>query len=111
MNLEEQIIQMTQDLSILSERCQQNTLRIKNLEDTIKEFLNIAVAIKELAVETKHMREDLNQATKRLNKLETKDGESWTKFKWAIVAGIITLGFGILTMFIYIALGLKTRGV
>ena len=46
-------------------------------------------AIKELATEVKYMRGDLNETIERLNKLESKDGDKWEKFKWLIVAGLM----------------------
>lgn len=41
--------------------------------------------------------------THRLDKLENKDGEKWDKFKWLIVAGLVTLILGYLA----VTLGLK----
>lgn len=60
-------------------------------------------AIKELATEVKYMRGDLNETIERLNKLESKDGDKWEKFKWLIVAGLVTLILGYLA----VSVGLK----
>ena len=60
-------------------------------------------AIKELATEVKYMRGDLNETIERLNKLESKDGNKWEKFKWLIVAGLVTLILGYLA----VSVGLK----
>jgi len=49
------------------------------------------------------MREDLNETIARLNKLESKDGDKWDKFKWLIVAGLVTIILGYLA----VQLGLK----
>lgn len=59
--------------------------------------------IKELATEVKYMRGDLNETIERLNKLESKDGDKWEKFKWLIVAGLVTLILGYLA----VSIGLK----
>lgn len=60
-------------------------------------------AIKKLATEVKYMRGDLNETIERLNKLESKDGDKWEKFKWLIVAGLVTLILGYLA----VSVGLK----
>ena len=54
-------------------------------------------------METKYMRADLNETIERLNKLENKDGDKWEKFKWLIVAGLVTIVLGYLA----VTLGLK----
>lgn len=56
-----------------------------------------------LATEVKYMREDLNDTIERLNKLEGKDGDKWEKFKWLLVAGLVTIVLGSLA----IQVGLK----
>ena len=80
-----------------------NTHRLDEHEEAIKENSNLISAIKELAVETKYMRADLNETIERLNKLENKDGDKWEKFKWLIVAGLVTIVLGYLA----VSLGLK----
>ena len=54
-------------------------------------------------MELKYMRGDLNETIERLNKLESKDGDKWEKFKWLIVAGLVTLILGYLA----VSVGLK----
>lgn len=44
------------------------------------------------------MREDLNDTIERLNKLENKDGKKWEKFKWLLVAGLVTIVLGSLAV-------------
>jgi len=90
-------------LTELDQRSKSNTHRLDEHDEAIKENANLIGAIKELAVETKYMREDLNTTIERLNKLENKDGDKWEKFKWLIVAGLVTLILGYLA----IGLGLK----
>lgn len=90
-------------LTELEQRSKSNTHRLDEQEEAIKENGNLIGAIKELAVETKYMREDLNQTIERLDKLENKDGDKWDKFKWLIVAGLVTIIMG----YIAVTLGLK----
>ena len=80
-----------------------NTNRLDKHDEAIKENSNLISSIKELAMETKYMREDLNETIERLNKLESKDGDKWDKFKWLLVAGLVTIILG----YIAIQLGLK----
>ena len=54
-----------------------NSHRLDEHDEAIKEQNSLIAAIKELAVETKYMREDLNSTIKRLDKLESQDGEKW----------------------------------
>lgn len=90
-------------LTELEQRSKSNTHRLDEQEEAIKENGNLIGAIKELAVETKYMREDLNQTIERLDKLENKNGDKWDKFKWLIVAGLVTIIMG----YIAVTLGLK----
>lgn len=87
----------------VEERAKSNTKRLDEVEIEIKENSNLITAIKELAIETKYMREDLNETIQRINKLESKDTDKWEKFKWLLVAGIVTLALG----FIAVKIGIK----
>jgi hypothetical protein len=90
-------------LTTVEDRSISNTKRLNEQDAKLKENSALIGAIKELAVETKYMREDLNETISRLDKLENKDGEKWDKFKWLIVAGLVTIVLGYLA----ISLGLK----
>lgn len=85
-------------LSRVEERNKSNTHRLNEHEEAIKENSNLIGAIKELATETKYMRSDLNETIQRLNKLENKDIDKWEKFKWLLVAGIVTIVLGALAV-------------
>lgn len=100
---EKEQIQYEHRLTEVENRSKSNTHRLDEVENTLKENTDLIVSIKELALETKHMREDLNEMIQRLDKLENKDGEKWDKFKWLIVAGLVTLILGYLA----VTLGLK----
>ena len=85
-------------LSRVEERSKSNTHRLDEHDEEIKENSNLIGAIKELATETKYMRSDLNETIQRLNKLENKDIDKWEKFKWLLVAGIVTIVLGALAV-------------
>lgn len=90
-------------LTVVEENQKINAKRLNVCEEKLKTNTELIGAIKELATETKYMREDINETMNRLDKLENKDGESWEKFKWLIVGGIVTIVLGYLAM----SLGLK----
>ena len=100
---EDQKLEIEHRLTEVEARSKSNTKRLDEHDEAIKENSNLIGAIKELATETKYMREDLNENIARLNKLESKDGDKWDKFKWLIVAGLVTIILGYLA----VQLGLK----
>ena len=90
-------------LTEVDARARSNTKRLDEHDEILKNNSEMIGAIKELATEVKYMRGDLNETVERLNKLEGKDGDKWDKFKWLIVAGLVTLILGYLA----VSLGLK----
>lgn len=100
---EANILEIEHRLTEVEQRSKSNTKRLDEHDEEIKENSNLIGAIKELATEVKYMREDLNETIARLNKLESKDGEKWDKFKWLIIAGLVTIILG----YIAIQFGLK----
>lgn len=100
---EDQKLEIEHRLTVVENRSKSNTKRIDEHDEALKENTDLISVIKELAVETKYMRADLNEVIERLNKLENKDGAKWDKFKWLLVAGLVTIILG----YIAIQLGLK----
>lgn len=94
----EKFLEIENRLTKCEQRGSSNTHRLDEHDDAIKENSNLIGAIKELATEVKYMREDLNETIARLNKLESKNGDKWEKFKWLLVAGIVTIVLGYLAV-------------
>lgn len=90
-------------LTEVEARTRSNTKRLNEHDEILKSNTEMVGAIKELATEVKYMRGDLNETIERLNKLESKGGDKWEKFKWLIVAGLVTLILGYLA----VSVGLK----
>ena len=90
-------------LTELEQRSKSNQHRIEEHDEEIKALRDLISTIKELATEVKYMRGDLNETITRLNKLENRDAGKWDKFKWLLVAGIVTIVLG----YIAVAVGLK----
>lgn len=91
---EEQKISFEHRLTEVEDRSKSNTKRLDEHDEAIKENSELIVAIKELAVETKYMREELNETVDRLNKLESRNGDKWDKFKWLIVTALVSIILG-----------------
>ena len=101
------LMQIRERLVETTARSKSNEKRLDEVEQEMKENRSLTEAIRELAVETKYMREDLNQVISRIGKLENKDAtaseEKWEKFKWAVLVAVI----GIISGFLAAQLGLK----
>ena len=69
--------------------------RIDKVENEVGEIKELTIAVKEIAMETKKNREDLNKMDNRIKNMEDKPAKSWENLKWLIVTGIVTavLGF------------------
>ena len=96
--MEDRDIDFEHRLTEVEQRAKSNTIRIDEHDQEIKENNNLIGAIKELATEVKYMRADLNDTIERLNKLEGKDSDKWEKFKWLLVAGLVTIVLGSLAV-------------
>lgn len=103
MTVEERVNSLEITVTKIDERSKSNTKRLDEVQKEQKETTEMVVAIKELATETKYMREDLNKTIERLDKLENKDRDKWDKFKWLLVAGVVTIVLG----FLAVQVGLK----
>ena len=93
---ENQKLDFEHRLTEVEDRSKSNTKRIDEHDEAIKENGDLIGAIKELAVETKYMREDLNKTIDRLDKLESKGTDKWDKFKWLIVTALVSILLGYL---------------
>ena len=96
--MEDRDIDFEHRLTEVEQRAKSNTIRIDEHDQEIEENNNLIGAIKELATEVKYMRADLNDTIERLNKLEGKDSDKWEKFKWLLVAGLVTIVLGSLAV-------------
>lgn len=98
MLIEEKVTELEKSLIKVDERSKSNKIRLDEMEAEIKETNSLVTAIKELAIETKYMRSDLNETIQRLSKLESRDADKWDKFKWLLAAGTITIILGFLAL-------------
>ena len=92
----EEKLKIEHRLTEVEARASSNTKRLNEHDEVLQKDQELIGAVKELAIETKYMREDLNKATSRLDKLENKDSDTWNKFKWLIVTGVASVVIGYL---------------
>ena len=89
------------------QRSKSNTKRIDEIETEVKENRELTVAVKEIATEMKHLREEQTDMNKRLKIIEEKPvkeyEETKSKIKWQIIGFVL----GIILMFLAFKLGLK----
>lgn len=81
-------------LVAVEERAKSNTKRLDDAERKIEDIHDLTYSIKELATETKRLREDVNKIDVRLNTLEEKPAKNWENLTKTIITGIITAGLG-----------------
>ncbi len=70
--------------------------RLDKLESDVGEIKELTIAVKEIAMETKALREDNNEMNNRLKKIEEKPCKNWDKLSWLIISGIATSIIGFL---------------
>ena len=89
------------------QRSKSNTKRIDEIETEVKENRELTVAVKEIATEMKHLREEQTDMNKRLKIIEEKPvkeyEETKSKIKWQIIGFVL----GIILTFLAFKLGLK----
>ena len=68
---------------------QSNTSIIQELKEEVKQNRELTIAVKEIATETKHLREDQQDMNKRLKKIEEKPAEKWDKVTMTIIGTVV----------------------
>lgn len=68
--------------------------RLRLLEEQTKQFTDIALSVRELAISIKQMAETQKEQGERLEKLEGQDGEMWRKVTGYIITAIIGIVIG-----------------
>ena len=76
--------------------------RVGILEDAVKEIADLAVSVKELATNMKHMVTEQERQGRRLETIESRDGEHWRK----AVSYVLTAIGGALIAYLAAKLGI-----
>ena len=91
-----------QELTEVIARSKSNTKRLNNLDLKIENMYQLTMSVKEIALELKAMREDMNKIDDRVLAIETKPAKRWE----GIVDKIIFTIIGILISFIFLKIGI-----
>lgn len=89
--MDEKYIQM---LIENKDSCKSAHHRIDKIEEDVSEIKELTIAVKELAMETKATREDVNKMNERLETIEQKPGKKWEDLTKTIITGIATAVLG-----------------
>lgn len=77
--------------------------RLKELEDEVKQYGELTNAVSQLAMSVEQMCRSLEAHNKRLEILESRDGDMWRK----VTSYAITAIVGGLVAYVFVRLGLK----
>lgn len=89
------------------QRSKSNSKRIDEIETEVKENRELTVAVKEIATEMKHMREEQNKMNERLKIIEEKPIKDYEDTKKQVKGKVISFVTGIVLTAIAFALGLS----
>lgn len=78
-----------EELIEFKERCKSNSKRINELEIEVKENRELTVAVKEIATEMKHLREEQTNMNERLKVIEEKPSKNWDKVISTIIGTVV----------------------
>lgn len=73
----------------IEERAKSNTKRLDEVEQEVKENRELTVAVKEIATEMKHLREEQSSMNERLKIIEEKPVKNWDKIVTTIIGTIV----------------------
>lgn len=88
------------------DRAKSNTKRLDEVEQEVKENRELTVAVKEIATEMKHLREEQSSMNERLKIIEEKPLKEYENTKSNIKKQVVTFILGIILCFIAMKLGL-----
>ena len=89
------------------QRSKSNSKRIDEIETEVKENRELTVAVKEIATEMKHMREEQNKMNERLKIIEEKPIKDYEETKKQVKKQVVSFITGIVLTAIAFALGLS----
>ena len=88
------INQLNEKVIKLEERSKSNTKRLDDHDKKLENIHELTVAVKEVAMETRATREDVNDMNSRLKSIEDKPRKNWDSLISTIITGIATAVLG-----------------
>ena len=70
--------------------------RLKLFEEQTKQFIDLAISVRELAISIKQMAETQKEQGERLEKLEEQDGEMWRKIVGYVITAFVGAAVGLI---------------
>lgn len=71
------------------DRAKSNTKRLDEVEQEVKENRELTVAVKEIATEMKHLREEQSSMNERLKEIESRPSQNWDKIITTIIGTVV----------------------
>ena len=99
--------ELIEKVAHLDEREKSNTKRINEIEAEVKENRELTIAVKEIATEIKHIREEQNKMNERLKIIEEKPIKDYEETKKQVKDKVVSFITGIVLTAIAFALGLS----
>ena len=99
--------ELIEKVAHLEEREKSNTKRINEIEAEVKENRELTIAVKEIATEMKHLREEQNKMNERLKIIEEKPIKDYEETKKQVKGKVISFITGIVLTAIAFGLGLS----
>lgn len=79
----------------VEENTKSNQHRIDALEKKVENIHELTISVKEIAIETRATREDVNDVNQRLKKVEEKPGKNWENLTKTILTRNCYSSFGL----------------
>lgn len=79
----------------VEENTKSNQHRIDALEKKVENIHELTISVKEIAIETRATREDVNDVNQRLKKVEEKPGKNWENLTKIILTRNCYSSFGL----------------
>ncbi len=86
--------QFSERLIKVEERAKSNTNRLNEHDRKLENIHELTVAVKEIAIETKATREDVNDVNTRLKNVESKPAQNWDKIISTLIGTIVGAAIG-----------------
>ena len=80
--------ELIEKVAHLEEREKSNTIRLNEVEQEIKENRELTIAVKEIATEMKHLREEQSNMNDRLKIIEEKPAKNWDKIITTLIGTV-----------------------
>lgn len=93
-------------LTQVEDRAKSNSIRLNEVEAEVKENRELTVAVKEIATEMKHLREEQTDMNNRLKLIEEKPLQEYENTKKDIKKQVISFAIGLALCYFAMKLGL-----